>query len=65
MIKEYSPKRTINDAKDKFIVRFHCEAQRFSIKVRAAQNRRTMNAEILFLIEKGIEAVDGGKNVKH
>ncbi|WP_343724946.1 Arc family DNA-binding protein [Herbaspirillum huttiense] len=48
-----------SEAKDKFIVRFEDEAQRISLKVRAAENRRTMNAEILFLIEKGIEAVDG------
>lgn len=49
-----------NDAKDRFIVRFHDEEQRIALKVRAAQNRRTMNAEILYLIEKGIEAVEAG-----
>lgn len=49
-----------NDAKDRFIVRFHDEEQRIALKVRAAQNRRTMNAEILYLIKKGIEAIEAG-----
>ncbi|QDD65566.1 hypothetical protein EJD96_16075 [Herbaspirillum seropedicae] len=57
-----SESQTRNDAKDRFIVRFHDEEQRIALKVRAAQNRRTMNAEILFLIEKGIAAADGREN---
>lgn len=44
-----------------FVVRFENEEKRIELKVRAAHNRRTMNAEILFLIEKGIAAVDGRK----
>lgn len=48
------------DGKDKFIVRFSSEQQRAEIKARAALNRRTMNAEVLFLIEKGLEAIRAG-----
>ncbi len=52
-----------NDAKDKFVLRFHDEGERAELKVRAAKSRRTMNAEILFLIEVGIEAIDRQTNV--
>lgn len=41
---------------DKFILRFHDPGMRKSLKVRAAQNERTLNAEILFLLKKGLEA---------
>lgn len=44
---------------DRFIVRFHSDGQRQALKQRAAENKRSLNAEILFLIEKGIEAVSG------
>jgi hypothetical protein len=48
---------------DKFVLRFDGAGdQRTKLKVRAAENRRTMNAEILYLIEKGIEAVEAGRN---
>lgn len=40
--------------KDKFILRFHSEGQRAEIKARAASNKRSMNAEVLMLIEAGI-----------
>lgn len=49
---------------EKFIIRFPNEDRRAAMKVRAAQNRRTMNAEILYLIEKGMEAVDGERNAR-
>ncbi|MFB9242389.1 MULTISPECIES: Arc family DNA-binding protein [Massilia] len=42
--------------KDRFILRFHSEGQRDMLKARAQANLRTMNAEILFLIEAGIRA---------
>lgn len=41
---------------DKFILRFHGEGQRSEIKARAALNKRSMNAEILLLIEQGLSA---------
>ena len=45
-----------NDAKDRFILRFHGEGQRSEIKARAALNKRSMNAEILLLIEQALAA---------
>lgn len=49
-----------SDEKDKFVLRFRTPNQRAQIKARAALNYRPMNTEILFLIDKGMEAVDGG-----
>lgn len=57
-----SAEKIPNDAKDRFILRFHTEDQRAHLKARAALNRRSMNAEILFLIERGEESVDGSKS---
>lgn len=42
------------NAKDRFILRFHDEGQRAAMKARAAANKRSMNAEILVLIEQGL-----------
>lgn len=53
-------KKLSNDAKDRFILRFHDEGQRSKIKARAANNRRSMNAEILLLIDQGLVANQGG-----
>lgn len=39
---------------DKYVVRFK-DGMRAAIKKHAAQNNRTMNAEILSLLEKGME----------
>lgn len=47
--------------KDRFIVRFHSAGQRAALKARAQANMRTLNAELLFLIDAGIRAVDGEK----
>lgn len=47
------------ETKDRFILRFDSPEQRAALKVRAEKNRRTMNAEILFLMERGQEKVDG------
>lgn len=47
-------KKTANDAKDRFILRFHDEGQRAAMKARAVANKRSMNAEILVLIEEGL-----------
>lgn len=46
-------------SKDKYVLRFHSEDQRAELKARAALNRRTLNAELLYLIKRGMEAVDG------
>jgi plasmid stability protein len=43
---------------DRFILRFHNDGQRRALKERAARNMRSLNAELLYLIEKGVEAVD-------
>lgn len=41
---------------DRFIVRFHDDGMRQSLKLRAAKNERSLNAEILYLLKKGIAA---------
>lgn len=41
---------------DRFIVRFHDEGMRKTLKVRAASNERTLNAEIVYLIKRGLQA---------
>lgn len=41
---------------DKFILRFNVDGLRKQLKVRAAENERTLNAEILFLIKRGLAA---------
>lgn len=41
---------------DKYILRLHDEGLRKELKVRAAQNERTLNAEILHLIKRGMQA---------
>lgn len=41
---------------DKYLLRLHDEGLRKQLKVRAAMNERTLNAEILYLIKRGIEA---------
>lgn len=41
---------------DKFILRMHEDGMRKQLKVRAAENERTLNAEILYLIKRGLQA---------
>lgn len=55
-MKNTSPAQTA----DKYVVRFK-PGQRSTIKQHAARANRTMNAEILFLIEKGMEVAYGDK----
>lgn len=43
---------------DKYLVRLK-DGQRNLIKQNAAKNNRTMNAEVLSLLEKGMEALYG------
>lgn len=62
MAQERSSAQTKNDAKDRFILRFHDEGRRLMFKERAAKNKRTMNAELLFLLDMGVQTVDGLKN---
>lgn len=54
-------KKQVRQPADKYIVRFK-EGMRSTIKQRAARNNRTMNAEILCLIEKGMEINYGEKS---
>lgn len=46
---------------DQFVLRLG-DGKRPELKLLASQSRRSMNAEILMLIDKGIEAVYGSKN---
>lgn len=55
------PQTSESRDKDKYIVRFKT-GMRSAIKQRAAQANRTMNAEIIFLIEKGMEVTYGEKS---
>ena len=55
-MKNTSPAQTA----DKYLVRLK-PGQRSTIKQNAAKNNRTMNAEILSLIEKGMEVIYGEK----
>ncbi|MDD3016773.1 MAG: hypothetical protein PHE74_00015 [Comamonas sp.] len=41
---------------DKFMLRFNQDGLRKELKVRAAQNERTLTAEILYLIKRGLAA---------
>ncbi|WP_157778841.1 Arc family DNA-binding protein [Massilia violaceinigra] len=54
-----------NDAKDRFIIRFHDEHHREQFKLRAAKNHRTMNAEILCLLEAGLRAMSPSSEKTH
>lgn len=54
--------KLVHEEKDKFIIRFDEVKTRSDIKNRAAQNKRTMNAEVLYLIEQGIKSVDRNTN---
>ncbi|SEN31889.1 Arc-like DNA binding domain-containing protein [Duganella sp. CF517] len=47
--------------RQQFVLRFQSEGQRDALKARSQANLRTMNAEILFLIEAGIKATDGAR----
>lgn len=53
---EQKAKSSTSDAPDRFILRFDVDGLRKQLKVRAAQNERTLNAEILHLIKRGLEA---------
>lgn len=48
--------------RQQFVLRFQSEGQRDALKARSQANMRTMNAEILFLIEAGIKATDAARN---
>lgn len=60
---ERAKAQTASNAKDRFVLRFHDEEQRAHLKARAALNHRSLNAEILFLIERGQAVIDGPKSV--
>ena len=49
---------------DKFLMRFNQDGLRKELKVRAAQNERTLNAEILYLIKRGL-AAEQAKEAQH
>lgn len=51
---ERSNKPKQSKADDKFILRFNVDGLRKQLKVRAAENERTLNAEILYLIKRGL-----------
>lgn len=47
---------------DKFVLRFDAPGLRDALKARAAANRRSLNAELLSLIERGLIVCAGGDN---
>ncbi len=53
-------KHRIPQSADKYILRFSDEGLRKQLKIRAAQNERTLNAEITYLIKRGLESEKGG-----
>jgi len=53
------------DRHDKFVLRFEKSGQRDELKIRAIRNGRSTNAELLHLIERGMEAEDGRAEQKH
>lgn len=55
---------SINRDSDKFLMRLP-NGMRDEIKINAAQNRRSMNAELVYLIEQGKRLVYETKNVEH
>ena len=52
-----------SDTCDKFLLRFNLDGLRKELKVRAAQNERTLNGEILYLIKLGMKAEQQPKGV--
>lgn len=59
-----SEKRYPSDRADKFVVRFSETGMRDAIKERAAVNRRSMNSEILWLLEVGMKNSQGADNAQ-
>jgi plasmid stability protein len=52
-----------SEASDKYMLRLHDDGLRKKLKVRAAQNERTLNGEILFLIKRGLRAEEQAQGV--
>ncbi|WP_273430465.1 hypothetical protein [Chitinibacter tainanensis] len=48
-----------SESQDKFMLRFKLDGQREQLKALAAEEGRTLNGQILFLIKKGMEAAYG------
>lgn len=51
-----------SESADKIMLRFYGNVKRDVIKQRAARNRRSMNSEILSLIESGLNAEQPKEN---
>lgn len=49
---------------DKFLMRFHQDGLRKELKLRAVQNERTLNAEIIYLVKRGLET-EKAKEAQH
>ena len=45
-----------SDTHDKFMLRFSTDGLRKQLKVRAAENDRSLNGEIMYLIKRGLQA---------
>lgn len=45
-----------SDQADKFMLRLHDDGLRKQLKIRAIENERTLNAEILYLVKLGLKA---------
>lgn len=53
-----------SDTCDKFLLRFNLDGLRKELKIRAAQNERSLNGEILYLIKLGMKAEQQPKGVQ-
>lgn len=42
--------------RDKFILSFNVDGLRKELKVRAAENERSLNAEIMYLVKRGLQS---------
>lgn len=53
---DHRPEPDRSKSADKFILRMHDDGLRRHLKIRAAQNERTLNAEIVYLVKRGLSA---------
>lgn len=53
-----------SDTHDKFMLRFSTDGLRKQLKVRAAENDRSLNGEILHLIKLGLQAAQKPQGVQ-
>lgn len=57
-------KKPPSDVADRFLVRFHRPGHRDALKVQAAQQKRSLNSQILLLIEAGEASIEKQQEAK-